>query len=284
MDPSYIILIVALGMLGLLARQGLLRPGALDAGPSRDVGLVPADLLIALGLMIVGQALAGVIHKMSGGGLPDVEPADLPTLLLAKRVLIAQAVGQGPPVLYLIWRARAVPGGLRRIGVIPSQPLRDLAWGLLGLLAAAPMVMGTILATSIIASLFNYETPVIGHNMLKALVSSDSMLASGLIILSAVLIASILEEAIFRGLFQSVMVEALGARMRWPVVLVVSVVFALVHVGAASWQALPGLFVFGVVLGWLYERSGSLWPSIFTHIGFNALNVAIAMGTIVPDG
>ena len=77
------------------------------------------------------------------------------------------------------------------------------------------------------------------------------------------------------------MVEAAGETKRWGVVLVASFVFALIHANTATWenwQALPGLFVLGLVLGWLYERSGSLWPGIFLHMGFNSLNIAMALG------
>jgi len=48
------------------------------------------------------------------------------------------------------------------------------------------------------------------------------------------------------------------------------------HTGQA-WQVLPSLFVLAVVLGWLYERTGSLLPSVLVHMGFNAINIALAV-------
>ena len=59
-----------------------------------------------------------------------------------------------------------------------------------------------------------------------------------------------------------------------------SLVFAMIHANfktGENWQVLPGLFVLALILGWLYERSGSLWPGIVVHIGFNALNVIMAL-------
>ena len=43
-----------------------------------------------------------------------------------------------------------------------------------------------------------------------------------------------------------------------------------------------GLLVLGLVLGWMYERTGSLWPGIVLHTGFNALNIVLALAATIP--
>jgi membrane protease YdiL (CAAX protease family) len=40
---------------------------------------------------------------------------------------------------------------------------------------------------------------------------------------------------------------------------------------------LPGLLVLAVVLGWLYERWGSLLPCVLVHALFNSGNCALAL-------
>jgi CAAX protease family protein len=281
-----VILILGLGALGLLIKKGCLRPDALDAGPSRAVGLVPADLLVALGLMILGPALA--VYLMPGV-MGQTEPeavSDINTLTYARRALLAQATGQLIPVLYLLWRASFKPRGPWLIGMIPVKPWRDLRWGVLGFLAAVPMIMAAIQATVFVGNLFGQEAPVLAHDMLKMLVDSDSQTGTALIIVSAVLVAPILEESIFRGIVQSVMVETLGESRRWSVVIVASIVFMFMHadlVNWENWQALPGLLVLGVVLGWLYERTGSLWPCIVLHTLFNTLNIVMALAVVVSE-
>jgi membrane protease YdiL (CAAX protease family) len=308
MDPTYFILILAPMVLAVLAWRGCLGRGALDAGPSREVGLVPADLLITLGLMVVGGSLGGMMLKAGYLGSTGDEADSLTTIVQAKRVLMGQATGQLPAVLYFLWRAsgggagifwtnpgnRGLTrigetesggvGGLWRVGVLPRKPLRDLLLGVRALFVAIPLVMGTILVAQVVGSLFGYQAPTIAHDLLNMLLESDSTTATALIIFSATVVAPVLEEAIFRGVFQSVLVEWFGKPMRWSVVLVGATVFALIHVGAVPVQALFGLFVFGVVLGWLYERTGSLWPSIIVHIGFNSFNVIVAMNTTVQGG
>jgi len=252
------------------------------------IGGVAASLLIQTGLFGPVDVDPASLPRMDQVNLDptvpsvvdqqtDVAAAELSTMDMAKRVVLAQVIGQLPVLLYLIWRVSAVPRGLRLIGIIPGRPGRDLLWGMLGLIVSVPLVMGTIQAVIVVGQVFGQEPPVIGHEMLRAMNESDSLLATALIACSAVLIAPVLEEAIFRGLFQSVLAEVLGVSMRWPIVLVSALVFSLIHIGAADWQTLPGLFVLGVVLGWMYERSGSLWPSIVVHVGFNALNIVIML-------
>lgn len=288
MDLSHVIILIGSLVLAVLVWRGCLGRGVLDAGPSRRVGLVPADLLIVLGLMILGPSLVAYVTSIAGSGQPNPSGSqEVNTLAYAGNILLGQAAGQLVPVLYLLWRVSSVPRGLWLIGAIPGKPLRDLLWGALGFVAAVTLVMATIQATVLLGEWLGQETPVLGHPMLKALVASDSPVGSVMLIASAVLVAPILEEVIFRGLIQSVMAEVLGEGNRWGIVLVASGVFAMIHadfVNWDNWQTLPGLFVLGLVLGWLYERSGSLWPGILVHIGFNILNIAVALGTVVQDG
>jgi len=245
------------------------------------------DILVAFGLMLVGGSVGQLLLQQGLFGQVPAEGEAVSTTLIGSQVLFSQAVGQLPAVLYFLGRAMWHRRGLKRIGVIPRKPMRDLRWGLIGLLAALPLVMGSIMLIQLVNLWLGNEAPVIGHEMLNMLIESDSTLGSALIILSAVLVAPVLEEVIFRGLMQSVLVEWFGQSMRWGVVLVAGMVFALVHVSAvpagAEVQVISGLFIFGIVLGWLYERTGSLWPSIIVHIGFNALNVMIALSTTLPD-
>ena len=48
------------------------------------------------------------------------------------------------------------------------------------------------------------------------------------------------------------------------------------YTGPDSWGVVLQLAVFGVALSWLYERTGSIWPTIGVH----ALNNAIAFALL----
>ena len=97
--------------------------------------------------------------------------------------------------------------------------------------------------------------------------------AGGRSLLSAVVIAPVAEEVLNRGLLQTLLLRTLGHRWRWAAIGVASAGFAALHLGSVPLQALPGLFVLGLVFGALYERTGSLVPGILVHAAFNALNV-----------
>lgn len=64
------------------------------------------------------------------------------------------------------------------------------------------------------------------------------------------------------------------AARRWAAILVASLIFGAVHYTAMP-VSVPALFVLGLVLGYAYERSGSLWTPIGIHVGFNALNTLV---------
>jgi membrane protease YdiL (CAAX protease family) len=83
--------------------------------------------------------------------------------------------------------------------------------------------------------------------------------------LGAALIAPLAEEAFFRGILQTFFFNAFGHR-RIAIVLS-SLAFGLVHFQQP--QAIPALVVLGFILGYAYERSGSLIVPVMIHAVFN---------------
>jgi len=94
--------------------------------------------------------------------------------------------------------------------------------------------------------------------------------AMWLVLVVAVVIAPFVEEVLFRGLL-------LGALRRyWPfplAALAVTLLFTALHASQTRsyLPALAGIFLCGWVLATLRERSGSLWPPVALHMGFNAM-------------
>ena len=91
-------------------------------------------------------------------------------------------------------------------------------------------------------------------------------------IASAVLIVGIAplsEELFFRGFMFG------GLRRRLPFLLAAlasACVWGLFHyTGPGSWGVVLQLSIFGIALAWLYERTGSIWPTIAVHALNNAL-------------
>lgn len=82
------------------------------------------------------------------------------------------------------------------------------------------------------------------------------------------IIAPIKEEVIFRGLIYPPLRRAFG---KGKGILLTAIFFATLHLELVRF--LP-IFIGGVVLTWLYERSSSIWPSIVAHGTWNMLMAA----------
>ena len=89
-----------------------------------------------------------------------------------------------------------------------------------------------------------------------------------------VLAVPLLEEVIHRGFLQTAFGRLTGRP--WAGIVLSSVVFALIHLGAAPVYALPGLFALSLGLGWAFERTGRLAVPVAMHGAFNALNIVAA--------
>lgn len=86
------------------------------------------------------------------------------------------------------------------------------------------------------------------------------------------------EELFYRGYVQEVLRRRWN---RWAALLLANLLFAIRHAAqlalvepypwgaAAAWVAFA--FVAGLVFGWLYERTGSLWLPVWTHYWFNLI-------------
>ncbi len=88
-----------------------------------------------------------------------------------------------------------------------------------------------------------------------------------------VIIAPLMEEVVFRGLLQSMVRQY--TRRPWVAILVTTAIFAAMHL--RTWTTIPSLVVFSIILGYNYERTGRLLPSIVAHAAFNAIGMLQAL-------
>lgn len=273
--------ILPLGALALafVAWTGCWRPKRLAEGPPRPSDLQPWDLLVALGLMVMGgAALSLVVRRITGGA----DPNTLSTPAYAGVVVLGQLLSQGPAVGYFLWRAGHTKdgfrGGFRNVGLRPRRWGGETGLALAALLVALPVVISTMTLAIWIGERFGQPAPELGHQLLKVLRDADSVAGVLLLLGSVILLGPLLEEMIYRGLLHTALLARFGIERRVWVILLAALLFAVMHVGV-PWQAMPGLFVLGLVLGWLYERTGSLWPCVVAHAGFNAFNSGLVLLT-----
>jgi len=85
--------------------------------------------------------------------------------------------------------------------------------------------------------------------------------------LAAVVMAPLVEEILFRGILYPLLKHRGYPRLAfWGT----SFLFAAIHVHLASF--IP-LFLFGLILIWIYERTDTLLAPILTHSTFNAIQL-----------
>lgn len=188
-----------------------------------------------------------------------------------KVLLLAGAIRQlcCLPVLLTVGSMTFRHGLSRGMGLSMRHWGFDSLRGLFAMLAVFPVCIGL---AELFGILFARIQPqwVQPHTLLTML-QSVSMGWKLTVALSAVILAPVVEELLFRGLLQSMLRRYLNNP--WHAVLLTSGIFALFH--ANTPQNIPALFVLGAVLGYNYERCGRLWPAILTHMLFNGAMVLI---------
>lgn len=130
---------------------------------------------------------------------------------------------------------------------------RDVAYGALGFAAFALVVAGVLAAESTLDEAVAYIAETIAGYTPQQRV---------FFVLMGV-IAAIPEETIFRGILQPTLQQKLG---RWPGLVLTAVIFSVYHVHFQL--ALPRLvshFCWGLILGVLRDRTGTLWAPAIAH-------------------
>lgn len=208
---------------------------------------VAALMFTILGI-VLALGLAGIFYLLSGA---SGELNLTPYLLLAlasEALLVVPACVWGPVKYGGGWKVL----GFRRFKALPA----------IGLLVLAVVVILLInVGWEWVRQRLGWPgqpdmSPIFGKGIGGLLMA---LLLGGVV-------APVAEEVFFRGYLQAGLRSRWGAR--WALV-ISSLLFALVHLSPAT---LPPLFVMGLLLGYLYERTDSIWPSIILH----ALNNSMA--------
>lgn len=264
----------------LLARTRFWRPPHL---PAPDAIGPPPPLVWfagAFALYLLAQAFGGLVAlALTDAPVSPDAPPDFQTLSVSTGAfsLVAGVLSVGAIVLFRRLSKRAPE---------PATPRSGVAAGLLGFLAAVPVlvVVGDLSALMHIW-LAGARPDPIAHDTLHLLLDhrADPMVL--LLVGGAVVGAPVFEETVYRGLLQTSLVRAL--RMRWLAVALTAGLFTLAHVGSRGGvpaQALPQILAVGLVCGLLREhpRAGLSGAMVF-HMLFNACNVVLAL-YLVPAG
>jgi membrane protease YdiL (CAAX protease family) len=151
-------------------------------------------------------------------------------------------------------------GGVRHDFGLALRPV-DIPVGLAAGLAAQVLVSGAYAVVERLVGGFDADETA------KAVSAKGTGAAVVVLFLLFAVVAPFVEELFFRGL----LLRSMELHAPAGVALVLtSLIFAAIHFELIL---LPGLFVAGLVFGYLAQRTGRLGPAIFAHIGFNAATI-----------
>jgi len=150
-----------------------------------------------------------------------------------------------------------------------------VAWTDLGLRGFRPAAVGIGFGLMLLSLLFNYVYgSILDRFNLQVQPDIDVMFETTtfpfILLFGGAVVAPFVEEVFFRGFVFA------GLRNRWDwkkAAAVSAGLFALAHVLPTS--ILP-IFILGFIFAFLYQTSGSIWPSIFMHILTNSVALSAA--------
>lgn len=232
-----------------------------------------------VGALVASSVLGGVV--MAVAGVEDRSEASLVVVALGQAALWVSMLGAVAVVLRLVGARPRVDLGL---SLRPLDLPLGIALGVACQLVLVPAISGPW------SSLLGLDPDELKRPACELAEKADDPVGVGLLFLTAVVGAGIVEEVFFRGFVQRAAVADLeraastgvvdGApessvrrtvtAARWIGLVGTALLFGLMHY---QLQQLAALVVFGLILGVLAQRTGRLGPSIVTHMAFNATTV-----------
>ncbi|MEG1934655.1 MAG: type II CAAX endopeptidase family protein, partial [Rikenellaceae bacterium] len=219
------------------------------------------DLLVITGMFLFMNIFAAVIVTFS---------------LKFFNVSVAEPIGFNILVIYFIAFSLLIMflllyrkvRSLKDEGVKLESPFKG------GKFSPSILLFGILLTLSsqIVANPFVELFPDSSDTMLKTLQKLGSYA-----ILLTVFIAPVFEELVFRGVVLNDVRRSFGS---FTAVVVSALLFSVVHLNMA--QMLPA-FLAGIVFGYVYIASGSIWAVIFLHLLNNALSYLLYIIMPVED-
>jgi membrane protease YdiL (CAAX protease family) len=170
-------------------------------------------------------------------------------------------------VLYVVMRRYSRSPGV--IGLTGKEFGLNVGRGILAYLAAVPILILTLLAVAVVSKLFSYK-PAPQAVVDIYMRASENRSLVFLTVFVAV-IGPVIEEIFFRGFAY----KAFRSRFGAGVAMVASAaLFSAMHLNIV---ALVPVFFLGIYLAYLYEKTGSLVPSITAHMAHNIVMVSFTL-------
>lgn len=218
------------------------------------------DVFISLGVLIIIILVGSLLSLVpfSSGRLASSSNPILAALVmtLTEGILLLLAWGLG---------VRKYSTSFDKLGFRAFDVPKSILLGVLWLIA---IKVFTVIYGEMAMYVFHLKPPVEVSQGIPDIFGSG-VFGFVLAVLVVSLVASVAEEAFFRGFVYSALRKRFGV---WTGIFVSAIIFALFH--ARLWLFIP-VAVMGAILAFLYEKEKSLGPSILVHALNNLLSVVI---------
>ena len=235
--------------------------------------------------LLAGSCVVAGLSHLLGGNLQEAGVGDLLPLMVGGWATQLAVVAALPMIRRLCepthHRASQDVSHTTRVCSEQRWPMRlAVGVGLVGLLLFWPITQAVGLLGGMAQAWLTGEVPPeIAHRTLQLLIDASPGVTAWAAVICIAVIPGVIEELLYRGLLQTSLhrLGPWGHTTQWQAVILTSLIFAFMHVGAVELHALAALFVLSLGFGWAYAKTGRLAASITMHIGFNTGNLLLAV-------
>jgi membrane protease YdiL (CAAX protease family) len=248
-----------------LIKTSLGRKALVDSNPRRT-NMPFYTPFIPLFVWLGPISVAAYVANWLAGDLTQWQRDFLDNIILCAGALLTAAL--------MVFLARATfARRLKGFGFNVKTIPKDIGAAFINLLSVWPLVLAMIILTTFLGKLvWGRDFQMQQHYELELISEHTELPLRISIIILTVVVGPVLEEMLFRGFFQT-MIRSLLTKP-WLSIFVSSFLFVVVHQNSEHW---PALFALAVCLGYAYEKSGSLFRSIFIHSLFNGSAIILTL-------
>lgn len=211
------------------------------------------QLFFTYGMALVDAWQGGVTYAKA---ISDISTGGQPKLIVAISVLSSVLT------LCLFAKLKWAP--------VSRNWLKGKPWGIL--FWAAVTALGSILPSEWIVEQMEYTMPVYAEKLFEGIMGEPwGYLAIGLL-------APLAEEMVFRGAILRTLLKMMDKRWHWVAIAVSALIFGLVH---GNLPQFVHAALIGLLLGWMYYRTGSILPGVMFHWVNNT--IAYVMFNLMPQ-
>ncbi|MDD5439107.1 MAG: CPBP family intramembrane metalloprotease [Candidatus Omnitrophica bacterium] len=183
-------------------------------------------------------------------------------------LILNATVTDGMGILFVLYYVTSIhKHRIDAIGLTAKNFFRNVYYGITGYVAIVPLLGLTLVITSIILQMVHMRPPV--QPIVDLLMEEKK---GAVLVYSAVFAAvcgPIMEEIAFRGFMYNAFKKKWG--VLWGI-MGTSVLFSLLHAHPVGFVP---IMILGILLAYLYEKTGSLVPSMTVHIVHNLASLGM---------